>query len=247
MKLTGYWTAMSCGARGRGVRAAVVPAEVLLARFRYGLGPRLYSLYRLWRKPMKHWADYIDDHPNKPWLQAVNPAEPRRIVDDKVAFHFHCREHDLPTVPIVGRIGRARNALDARLPEVTGPEPLESLLRKNPDGLFIKPPGGSHGEGAFSVVAEGGEIRWLDKVSSVAEMYAFCRGRVGCCWRMARAGRTGPTSWTLTGTRTPARSSRDSNCRSGRKWSISVVVHSTECRDFGRSAGTWRSQSRGRR
>jgi len=179
MKLTDYWAAVRCGARGRGVRVAVVPAEVLLARFRYGLGPRLYSLYRLWRKPMRDWDDYIDDHPNKPWLQALNPAGPRRIVDDKVAFHFHCREHDLPTVPIVGRIGRARNSLDARLLEVTGPGPLESLLRENPDGLFIKPPGGSHGEGAFSVVAEGADVRWLDKVSPVAEMYAYCRGRVG--------------------------------------------------------------------
>jgi hypothetical protein len=178
VKVADYWAASRCGARGRGVSAAVVPMEVLLARFRYGLGPRLYSLYRLWRKPTTDWADYIDDHRNKPWLQAINTAEPRRVVDDKVAFQFHCLEHDIPTVPIIGRIGRARNALDALLLEVTGPGPLESMLAEHPDGLFMKPPGGSHGEGAFSVVPEGTMVRYVDTVSPVAKLYEFCREQV---------------------------------------------------------------------
>jgi hypothetical protein len=177
MRVADYWAATRCGARGRGLFAAVVPVELLVARFRSGLGPRPYSMYRLWRKPMRDWADYIDDYRNKPLLRSINPAEPRRILDDKVAFHFHCREHDTPTVPILGRVGRARNGLDAQLPEMVGPRSFEVLLQEHRDGLIMKPPGGAHGEGIFSVVPEGARVRWLETVSSVEEMYDFCRRR----------------------------------------------------------------------
>ena len=177
MKISDYWNAMRCGARGLGPRAAMVPAEILLARVRYGLGPRFYSLYRLWRKPRAEWADYIDDHRNKPWMHELNPSEHRYRLDDKLAFFQHCVESGLVTVPVLGVISGPGRPANAPAPEVAGPEELAALLDRYPDGLFIKPAGGSHGEGAFSVQRRGSGIGFRGATGTAAELYEYCRSR----------------------------------------------------------------------
>jgi hypothetical protein len=155
----------------------MVPAEILLARFRYGLGPRLYSLYRLWRKPHAEWADYIDDHRNKQWLHSLNPSKRRYLVDDKLAFFQHCVENNLATVPVLGVIPGSDRQCSTPVPEVACPEMLAALLARHPDGLFIKPAGGSHGEGAFSVQATGSSICFRGTTGTAAELYEYCRSR----------------------------------------------------------------------
>jgi hypothetical protein len=155
----------------------MVPAEILLARFRYGLGPRLYSLYRLWRKPLVDWADYIDDHPNKSWMHSLNPSEHRYLLDDKLAFFQHCVENNLATVPILGMVSGSDRPCSSYVPEISGPEMLAEFLARYPDGLFIKPAGGSHGEGAFSAQVQASSIRFRGTVGTAAELYEYCRSR----------------------------------------------------------------------
>lgn len=171
-----YWQAMRCGARGRGLAAARVPVEVLLARFRFGLGPRWYSMQRLWRHPVREWADYVDDHRNKPWLQSINPDGPRRLLDDKLEFHRHCRAHELPTVPVLGVVAvRAGTGDDP--PAVDSTAALAGLLSRHPAGLFIKPRDGSHGEGAFTVLPAADGARWLGRVTDLATLLEYCRSQ----------------------------------------------------------------------
>ena len=175
--ISDYWNALRCGARGRGLGAAMVPAEILWARFHYGLGPRLYSLYRLWRKPRAEWGEYIDDHPNKPWMHSLNPSGRRYLLDDKLAFFQHCIENDLATVPVLGVVSGSAPPRTALVPEIGGPAMLAELLALHPDGLFIKPTGGSHGEGAFSVQMQGSSICFKGHTVTAAELFEYCRSR----------------------------------------------------------------------
>lgn len=177
MRVSDYWNAVNCGARGRGLGGAMVPAEILLARFRYGLGPRLYSLYRLWRKPLQEWGDYIDDHPNKPWMHSLNPSAQRQLLDDKIAFFRHCVASQLATVPVLGLISVTDRTRTADVPEISGPEILEEFLARYPDGLFFKPTGGSHGEGAFSAQSLGSGVRYRGGSGTVSELYGYCRSK----------------------------------------------------------------------
>jgi hypothetical protein len=175
VRISDYWNAFVCGARGRGTSAATVPAEILLARFRYGLGPRLYSLYRLWRKSRVEWGDYIDDHRNKPWMHRLNPSGRRYLLDDKLAFFQHCVSSDLATVPIVGLIQSADAPRNAPVPEIASPAMLATLLARHPDGLFFKPAGGSHGEGAFSALPRGTGVSYRGIAGTVSDLLAYCR------------------------------------------------------------------------
>ena len=177
MRISDYLNALICGARGRGLAGTMVPAEIMLARFRYGLGPRLYSLYRLWRKPLREWGDYIDDHPNKPWMHSLNPSARRRLLDDKIAFFRHCVESQLATVPVLGVVSGSDRKETAGLPEIAGPEILAELLARHPDGIFFKPAGGSHGEGAFSAQLLGSGVRFRGATGTVGELDAYCRSR----------------------------------------------------------------------
>lgn len=177
MRISDYWNALVCGARGRGAGAATVPAEILLARFRYGLGPRLYSLYRLWRKPRVEWGDYIDDHRNKPWMHRLNPSERRYLLDDKLAFFQHCTSNDLTTVPVVGLMQRGELRGNTPVPEIADPAMLAALLARHADGLFFKPAGGSHGEGAFSALSCGSAVSYRGASGTVSELFEYCRSR----------------------------------------------------------------------
>jgi hypothetical protein len=175
MKAADYWMAVRCGAGGRGIGAAAVPAEVVLARLRYKLGPRLYALYSLSRKPVSTWSTYVDDGANKSRMNRVNPADRRRVVDDKIAFFGICRDAGLPAVPIVGVIAQDAVETYADINPVRSGEQLLALMRSHPDGLFIKPVGGSHGEGAFSVRLVGGAPRYLGRSTGVDELFAHCQ------------------------------------------------------------------------
>lgn len=175
MNFRDYVRAVACGARGRGLGVVPASAEVIEARLRCGLGPRLYSMFSLWRHPRSEWSGYIDDHRNKPRMQAVNTDGNRRVVDDKVRFFLHCRANSLPTVAILGLIGGGNPAASQDLPSTDSLAELDELLAGHPDGLFLKPTGGSHGEGAFGVLPVEKGVRWRGAVTTLDALYSHCQ------------------------------------------------------------------------
>ena len=76
--------------------------RVLLARFRYGVGPKYYCMYQLSRVPRSEWGNYITDDPGfKAFLSERNPRKLSTVVRNKVAFHQHCVTAGLPTIPVL--------------------------------------------------------------------------------------------------------------------------------------------------
>jgi hypothetical protein len=169
-----YWNALKCGTRGRGLSGLGAPVEIAWARLRYGLGPRLYSLFRLWRKPLGEWRDYIDDNEALPLLRALNPVGYRDLLNDKIAFFKRCRESNLPTVPVLAVIAAPASS-GTGIREVHSSEELDELLALYPDGLFIKPWGGSHGDGAFAVLRDGSLFRYRGVRGSSRQLLDYCR------------------------------------------------------------------------
>jgi hypothetical protein len=177
MALSDYWTALECGAKGRGMRAAWVPAEILLARFGYGLGPRMYSLYRLWRKPVSQWGEYLDDRRKNRLLRPLFSSEQVGYLDDKVEFCRRCTAAGLPTVPVLGVITGGDGGAVAGVERISSPAALAALVAGNPHGLFLKPRDAAHGVGGFSILPVGSALDCGGRRFSPEEAYEDCRSR----------------------------------------------------------------------
>jgi hypothetical protein len=169
-----YCLAVNTSTRGRWLSVPSQTLRVAASRLIYRLGPRLYCLYRLDRKPVSTWRSYVDDA-DKSRQQTLNPAASRRVVDDKVAFHDECLKHDLKTVEVLGVFpgDLAAPSCDSP-PVVRDPAHLQQLLDAHPDGLFVKPRAGAHGEGAFPVLPESGRWRFPGGVGTSREVFAYC-------------------------------------------------------------------------
>lgn len=177
MALHDYWAALECGTHGRGLRAATVPAEILLARFRYGLGPRMYSLYRLWRKPLSQWGEYVDDRRKNRLLRPLFSNEQVGHLDDKVEFCRRCTAAGLPTVPVLGVITGGDCKALAGDERIASPGALAALVTGNPHGLFLKPRDAAHGVGGFSILPAGSEFDCGGRRLSPEKAYEDCRSR----------------------------------------------------------------------
>jgi len=177
MILRDYWTALECGARGRGLRAASVPAEILIARLRYGLGPRMYSLYRLWRKPVSQWGEYLVDRRKNRLLRPLFSSEQLGYLDDKVEFCRRCISAGLPTVPVLGVITGGDGETAAGVERIASPAALSALVAGNPHGLFLKPRDAAHGIGGFSILPGGRDLDCGGRRLSPAGAFEDCRSR----------------------------------------------------------------------
>jgi hypothetical protein len=178
--ISDYYLAVKTSTRGRWLSAPSQMLRVAASRLIYHLGPRLYCLYRLDRKPVRTWRSYVDDA-NKAPQRTINPAASRRLVDDKVAFHRECLKHDLKTVQVLGLFPEDSTALFSDSPPpMRDPAHLQQLLDAHPDGLFVKPRGGAHGEGAFPILPESGGWRFPGGVGTSRDVFDYC---VSCAQR----------------------------------------------------------------
>jgi hypothetical protein len=175
MNLRDYWKALECGAEGRGLRALAVPAEIVIARVGYGIGPRFYSLYRLWRKPRAEWGEYVLDARKNRQLHRLYTTEQLAWLDDKVEFFLRCSAAGLPTVPVLGVIAQDERPDTSAIRTIGNAGELMQLIEQQPDGLFIKPCGGAHGIGALSVLLGADGVRCDGRVLSVTDLFQRCR------------------------------------------------------------------------
>jgi hypothetical protein len=158
---------------------------VLMSRLKCGIGPRFYSLFGLADVPQERWQDYLLDERLRLILRRASPSEARALATDKVAFHGHCVENGIATVPIVAIVDR--KATDNSAPGwtlvVRTANEFEARVDGQHERLFVKLIDGSGGEDAFT--AEHAGVRWqfCGRAGSAGELFDFTmerlRGRRG--------------------------------------------------------------------
>lgn len=145
--LSDYLSAVRHARAQTGVSFGSSVGSVLTARLRYGLGPRMHSLFRLYAHPSKEWPDYIVDETLRKHLRILNPGSERPVLNDKYAFFAHCEKHALPTIPVIATVpgrkspgGESQDAARSRF--------CKALDRCEGD-VFIKLRAGTWGRNAF--------------------------------------------------------------------------------------------------
>lgn len=163
-----------------GRRVAAYPASthsILLSRLRYGIGPRLHSLFGLKEQPRETWNNYLVDEELRVILRRINPPCRREVVNDKLAFYEHCLEHDLNTIPVLCAVDH--KAPEQQRSEVVISSPAEWSMRLEhcQQPLFVKLIDGSWGQDAFAAEPSGQGWRYCGHHGSLQELYAFAMKR----------------------------------------------------------------------
>ena len=177
--VSSYGAAVSTARRKGEFNALQALQSVLLSRFRYGFGPRFYSLFEFYGKPQADWKNYLLDESLKVVLRRINPLAQRDVVNDKIKFAEHCVRRQLDAIPVVCSIDRAR-AKGARGVEVVRTEDeWFSLIGSGPDELFFKLIDGTWGVKAFSAkLQSSGEWSFCGRSGSARDLYAFAMSRL---------------------------------------------------------------------
>lgn len=153
--------------------------EISLARLRYGVGPRYYSLFEFSRVPREAWDDYVTDDPSfKKVLEEMSPASAREIATDKALFHRHCLQHELPAVPILGLISNNPRHEYPDVHWIRDRRTWDELLEQAPESLFIKPVDGTFGEGAFLATRAGRELAFADQQGSADTLFDYLQSHL---------------------------------------------------------------------
>lgn len=178
--LSQYGNAIAFESHGRA--SAVLPNayRILRARFKYGVGPVYYALYRFSQVPESEWGDYVTDDPRfKECLKVLNPDKFRTVADNKLLFHEHCVKEDLPAIPILCVVTDDFALATGGVERVTTSDHLGRVLEMAPDELFIKPIAGTFGEGAFVVVCRDGILSFNGTCGSVDDLYRYLNANLG--------------------------------------------------------------------
>jgi hypothetical protein len=145
------------------------------ARLACGIGARNFSLFGLAAVPKWRWPDYLANEPLKKRYAAITPTATRALADDKVKFFEHCRDNAIDTASILTLVTPLKHE-GGHVTHSYSPEELQRVLP--PGEYFLKPSNGSHGEGAFSLVVTGSELRWCGRCGSYADFFAYCVSRL---------------------------------------------------------------------
>lgn len=177
-KITNYVHAITSAARTNPAHLLPAAYSVLLARIRYGFGPKLYSLFDFYSRPPSEWADYLQDRHLKPQLRTIQSAQHRQLTHDKIAFHDHCVSNDIATIPIVARLLRsdeasAGSSAKKHLLEEQRTRFIEEL-NAGPNALFFKTVNGTHGADAFVATRVGAQWKFGDTTGTAADLYEYC-------------------------------------------------------------------------
>jgi hypothetical protein len=151
--------------------------RVLASRFLYGIGPRYYSLFALRELPPSEWSRFVTDDGAFQRLQFErSPQSMRDLMRDKAAFYEHCLKHDLPTIPIIGMVGKGRHSGYSFVKQIESPAQWGQAISEQ-SSLFVKSVDGSFGEGAFRVTRLGDRFEYEGRTGTAAELYAYlCAG-----------------------------------------------------------------------
>jgi len=169
--LADYVKAITTDAGGGWSGLPASTMRVLLARLRYGVGPRFYSMYDLRNLPRGQWGQFVtDDRDFQAMLLGASPSFERPKARDKVVFHQHCMLHGIPTIPLLGIV--IKTAIDEYrpLPQVERLDQLEELLASS-GPWFVKPVGGSFGKGAFVVTRQAGAFAYQGRSGTAADLF----------------------------------------------------------------------------
>lgn len=170
-----YYSAIQQAAAGRIGAYPQAIASVLRARLKYGLGPRMYSLFRLYDAPPDTWDRFLLDERLRVRLRRLNPAEHRVVVNDKRKFFEHCLDNELPTIPVLCTLDPVAQedaiAIDAA--RLSVPHSFLDALNGQ-DRIFLKLTGGTWGTHAFVAARYENTWEFGDRKGSAEELYRYC-------------------------------------------------------------------------
>lgn len=172
-----YTTAVVHEAGGKPGRLLPSFYNVLLARLRYDVGPRNYSLFELARIPQSGWSNFVTDDPSfKKLLEEMSPSDARAIANDKALFHGHCIEHRLPAIPILCLVSKSPAPQYPNVRSVTSLDEWRTVMAHAPDELFAKPIDGTFGEGAFTASRVGDRVHFAHRDGSQDDVFGYLQG-----------------------------------------------------------------------
>jgi hypothetical protein len=179
-----YALAVYYGADKRFDRMLPTAIRVARARFRHGIGPVPFSVFRFSQVPESRWDNYIvRKMDSDAVLGPVNSDEMHRLARNKVLFYEHCRSAGLPTIPIICRVGGTPDPLGDIVENVVDPDRFRTLLESAPPQLFAKSIAGSFGEDAFLISRQGTEFAFAGRTGSAKDVFAYiakqCNAQVG--------------------------------------------------------------------
>jgi hypothetical protein len=176
----GYLNAVRFESSRRPPRIIEPLRQILVARLRYGIGPRNFSLFQLRDRPESDWDSYVVEFSSfKQTLASLSPPSVHAIADDKVLFHKFCRDHELPTIPIICVVESANEPNYSGVPRVVDIEGWRSALSNHRGGLFLKPADGVFGEGAFTIQESGGRYEFGGQTGSFDDAFRYVADRLG--------------------------------------------------------------------
>lgn len=179
-----YFKAIHIGSGKRFTRYPSAARSVLSSRLRYGIGPRLYSLFRLMDQPQENWKNYLVDEDLRLVLRRINPACHRELVNDKLAFFEHCVEHNLETIPVICAMDNAVSEGTQSDVVVSNSAEWSMRLKHYKEPLFIKMIDGTWGQDAFAAKPSRQGWHYCAEQGSLDAFYAFSvkrfKGKRGC-------------------------------------------------------------------
>nr|WP_235584468.1 sugar-transfer associated ATP-grasp domain-containing protein [Massilia sp. MS-15] len=143
----------------------------LHARTKWGIGAKNFSLYSLADVPRATWDKYLVNEPLKTRYARITTLEARKLADDKVLFHDHCRAHGVATAPILALVTPGERAGTA-IPHVYSPAAMARLFV--PGRYFLKPSDGSHGKGNFSLCVDADGLHWSGRHGTYEDFFSYC-------------------------------------------------------------------------
>ncbi|WP_332671502.1 sugar-transfer associated ATP-grasp domain-containing protein [Aromatoleum sp.] len=178
--LSQYGNAIAFESRGRA--SAVLPNvyKILRARFKYGVGPVYYALYRFSQVPESEWGNYVTDDPRfKEFLKKLNPDKFRTIADNKLLFHRHCVRNGLPTIPMLCLVTDDADLATHGAQRVRDATQLRTALQAAPGEMFVKTMAGTYGEGAFVLRREGDLFSFAGRTGSPDALFRYLIENLG--------------------------------------------------------------------
>mgnify|MGYP002376993775 CR=1 FL=1 len=174
-----YTTAAIVESNGNILLLPRTTLDLLIARLKYHVGPRHFSLYQFSKLDRSQWGEYITDQPDiKKFLMDRNPEASRHLVSDKLDFYEHCLKNDLPTVPVIAVVSRHKDYDHRSVPRIGSIDSWRTVSRSFPTDIFIKPVDGTFGENAFAAQTKDGEAHFNGRRCSIDELFLLLEGRL---------------------------------------------------------------------
>lgn len=154
--------------------------SVLYARFFRGIGPFYYALFSLYRESPQTWGSYVLDAEANEKVRKRNTAEARELVTDKLRFYDWLQSGGLPTIPVLGIVGKPGFSSGTKgIDLFVSPELFSRGSSGFPDAIFLKTIDGSHGEGAFLATRSNDTWKFAGQEGTAAELFGYCMAQLG--------------------------------------------------------------------